>query len=121
LRRIVSKILSPDWSRVPDMETQQQIKQSLFSHRGPDGQLDETYIAHLKIWEDVPVGSGQPDEGNKKARYLMLSVSKYGKVFLHKAKRNNNGSFSKGKTWNLEDMRQIEVVTVSAKSTWEEL
>ena len=96
------------------METQQQIKQSLFSHRGPDGQLDETYIAHLKIWEDVPVGSGQPDEGNKKARYLMLSVSKYGKVFLHKAKRNNNGSFSKGKTWNLEDMRQIEVVTVSA-------
>jgi hypothetical protein len=98
------------------METQQQIKQSLFSHRGPDGQLDETYIAHLKIWEDVPVGSGQPDEGNKKARYLMLSVSKYGKVFLHKAKRNNNGSFSKGKTWNLEDMRQIEVVTVSIES-----
>jgi hypothetical protein len=95
------------------MDTQQQIIQSLFSHRGPDGQLDETYIAHLKTWEDAQAGSGQQDQGAKKARYLMLSVSKYGKVFMHKAKRNNNGSFSKGKTWNMEDLRQVEVVTVS--------
>jgi len=95
------------------MDTQQQIIQSLFSHRGSDQQLDETYITHLKIWEDVPIGSNQPDEGGKKARYLMVSVSKYGKVFMHKAKRNNNGSFSKGKTWGLEDLRQVEVVTVS--------
>jgi hypothetical protein len=44
---------------------------------------------------------------------LMYVVTKLGKVVLHKAKRNNNLSFSKGKTWNLEDMRVLEVVGVS--------
>jgi hypothetical protein len=39
-------------------------------------------------------------------------VTKHGKVVIHKAKRNNNLSFSKGKTWNLEDMRALEVITV---------
>jgi hypothetical protein len=33
---------------------------------------------------------------------------------MHKAKRNNNLSFSKGKTWSLEDMRVLEVIGVSA-------
>jgi len=44
-------------------------------------------------------------------------VTRHGKVVLHKAKRNNNLSFSKGKTWNLEDMRALEVVSVSRSST----
>jgi hypothetical protein len=97
-------------------DTTAQIKQSLFSRRGEDGHLDENYIAHLKIWEEVSEAPGQPDDGNRKARYLMLAVNKYGKVYLHKAKRNNNGSFSKGKTWNLEDLRQIEVIGVSIEN-----
>lgn len=42
-----------------------------------------------------------------------LAVTKFGKVVLHKAKRNNNLSFSKGKTWQLEDMRGLEVISVS--------
>jgi hypothetical protein len=40
-------------------------------------------------------------------------VTKHGKVVVHKAKRNSNLSFSKGKTWNLEDVRVLEVVSVS--------
>jgi len=32
---------------------------------------------------------------------------------MHKAKRNNNLSFSKGKTWHLEDVRALEVIGVS--------
>lgn len=43
----------------------------------------------------------------------MTVVTKFGKVVLHKAKRNNNLSFSKGKTWQLEDTRGLEVVGVS--------
>lgn len=93
------------------MEAKDQIIQSLFSARSQDGHLVETYIAHLKVWEDVPASSGQPDAGTKKSRYLMLAVTLQGKVLLHKGKRNNNGSFSKGKTWNLEDLGQVEVVT----------
>lgn len=96
-------------------DTQSQIISSLFSRRDPaTNALEETYIAHLKIWEEVPIGSGQPDEGQKKARYLLLAVNRGGKVLLHKAKRNNNGSFSKGKTWGLEDLKQIEVISVCA-------
>jgi hypothetical protein len=40
-------------------------------------------------------------------------VTKMGKAVLHKAKQNSNGSFSKGKTWMLDDMRQMEQSGVS--------
>jgi len=43
----------------------------------------------------------------------MEIVTKFGKVVMHKAKRNNNLSFSKGKTWQLEDVRALEVIGVS--------
>jgi hypothetical protein len=43
----------------------------------------------------------------------LTAVTKLGRVVLHKAKRNNNLSFSKGKTWSLEDMRGLEVIGVS--------
>jgi hypothetical protein len=36
---------------------------------------------------------------------------------MHKAKRNNNLSFSKGKTWHLDDVRALEVIGVSL-ITW---
>lgn len=49
------------------------------------------------------------------------AVTKLGKVVIHKAKRNNNLSFSKGKTWQLEDMRVLDVVGVSHSSGIEKL
>ena len=49
----------------------------------------------------------------RKARYLILAVDKgNGKVSLNKAKRNANGSFSIGKDWDLNQLREIEVFTV---------
>jgi hypothetical protein len=42
-----------------------------------------------------------------------MAVTRLGKVVIHKAKRNANLSFSKGKTWHLEDMRVVEVIGVS--------
>lgn len=52
-------------------------------------------------------------------------VTKYGKCVLHKAKQNSNLSFSKGKTWALEDMRTMEqfgvsrlVVLIELDRTW---
>ena len=46
---------------------------------------------------------------------VLTPVTRYGKVVIHKAKRNTNMSFSKGKTWSLEDVQQIEVFGVSAR------
>lgn len=66
---------TPTGAGLPD--TKQQIVTSLFSKRSPDGSLEETYIAHLKIWEDVPQdarsGVGNNYDDGRKARYLMLA------------------------------------------------
>ncbi|ODN76094.1 hypothetical protein L202_06031 [Cryptococcus amylolentus CBS 6039] len=82
------------------------INSSLFARRGPDGTPDETLIGFLKIYEIEA-------DGGSKTRYLILAVSKSGKVVIHKAKRNSNLSFSKGKTWNMEDIRVLEVISPS--------
>jgi hypothetical protein len=46
----------------------QRIISSVFSRRNAAGGLDETYVAHVKIWEDT--GPGPQD---KKPRYILLS------------------------------------------------
>lgn len=43
------------------------------------------------------------------------AVNKTGRVYLHKAKRNSNQTFSKGKTWNLEDLRAVRLEEVSLR------
>uniref|UniRef100_V5EVM1 Exocyst complex component Sec3 PIP2-binding N-terminal domain-containing protein n=1 Tax=Kalmanozyma brasiliensis (strain GHG001) TaxID=1365824 RepID=V5EVM1_KALBG len=74
------------------------------------------YIAHLKIWEDVaqdgaPVEASTAAGATKKARYLILAVQKdTGKVTINKAKRNANGSFSIGKDWDLNTLREVNVI-----------
>jgi hypothetical protein len=37
-----------------------------------------------------------------------------GKCVMHKARRNSNGSFSVGKTWSLDDTRQVEQLGVGS-------
>lgn len=56
-------------------DTRQQIINSLFNRRAEDGVLDETYIAHLKIWEDSPPGEVpvNAEDAGRKSRYLMLA------------------------------------------------
>ncbi|WVF66184.1 hypothetical protein IAT40_000924 [Kwoniella sp. CBS 6097] len=87
-------------------DIRQHIISSLFTRRGDDGTPEETLISYIKVYEEDPADPN----GGQKTRYLMLSVTKLGKVVIHKAKRNNNLSFSKGKTWHLEDMRVLEVI-----------
>ncbi|ORX62016.1 hypothetical protein DM01DRAFT_1315340 [Hesseltinella vesiculosa] len=84
------------------------IKASLFS---PDaGGVAEKLLIHLKVFEDLK--QNDATKGNSimgKPRYLCLTL-KRNKGRLHKTKRNQNGTFSIGKSWNLEDIRQIEIV-----------
>jgi hypothetical protein len=49
-------------------DVRQRIISTVFSRRNASGGLDETYVAHVKIWEDT--GPGPQD---KKPRYILLS------------------------------------------------
>lgn len=97
----------------PQDDVRQHIIDSLFVRKDATGTAEETLISYLKVYEDE--GDTGP-EGGAKTRYLMLAVTKLGKVVIHKAKRNNNLSFSKGKTWQLEDTRVLEQISVRVPS-----
>lgn len=47
------------------------------------------------------------------ASCLTVVEANSGQGFIHKAKLNNNGSFSVGKTWRLAELRGLEVLNVS--------
>ncbi|KAL1707372.1 exocyst complex component Sec3-domain-containing protein [Schizophyllum commune] len=84
------------------------IIQSVFNRRNAAGNLEETYIAHVKVWEDAG-----PEGGGRKPRYILLSQSNNGSGFIHKSKMNNNGTFSVGKTWRLPELRGVTVINPS--------
>lgn len=87
----------------------------------PDGTdqhatASESYITHIKITEfgshpssPPPPEARTPDA--EKPRIIIVAVRKSGRVRMHKSKENPNGSFSIGKTWNLDDLTQIESYT----------
>jgi hypothetical protein len=50
----------------------QRIISSVFSRRNAGGALEETYVSHLKIWEDAG-----PEGGGRKPRYILLSRMYY--------------------------------------------
>ncbi|KAG0167424.1 hypothetical protein DFQ30_006068 [Apophysomyces sp. BC1015] len=70
----------------------------------------------MTLFEDVKQ-TVQPDAKGRertpnimgKPRYLCLT-QKRNKIRLYKTKRNQNGTFSIGKSWSLDDIRQVEVV-----------
>lgn len=104
----------PDRRGPPVDDVKQHIISSLFSRYDENNTLEETLISFVKVHEDDSGVDGAPNGGvGVKTRYLMLAVTRLGKVVVHKAKRNSNLTFSKGKTWNLEDMRVIEMIGVS--------
>ncbi|KAI0305016.1 exocyst complex component Sec3-domain-containing protein [Russula brevipes] len=84
------------------------IISSVFSRRNASGVSDETFITHVKIWEDAG-----PD-ADLKPRYILLARNLNGEGFIHKSKMNSNGTFSVGKTWKLNELRAVEVVTPSS-------
>ncbi|GAA6059402.1 hypothetical protein JCM10212_003634 [Sporobolomyces blumeae] len=87
---------APDHSRA--------IINSLFSPQpGTNQSPQESFIAYVQTFEPVP------NSDQRKPRFLIVSALRNGDLKLHKAKQNANGTFSIGKTWALEDLRQIEV------------
>ncbi|KAI9311227.1 exocyst complex component SEC3 N-terminal PIP2 binding PH-domain-containing protein [Dichotomocladium elegans] len=90
----------------------QAIIDSLFS---PDlGGVAEKLLIHLKVFEDVKQSDSNTRGGSTpqivgKPRYLCLT-QKRNEIRLYKTKRNQNGAFTIGKKWSLEDIKQIEEV-----------
>lgn len=76
----------------------------------------ETYITHLRILEFSTHPTSPPPPQvrtpqTEKPRVIIVAVRKSGRVRVHKTKENLNGSFSIGKTWNLDDLSAIESYT----------
>lgn len=57
-----------------------------------------------------PQSPPPPDSppANKKGRVIIVAVRNSGRVRLHKARENSNGTFSVGKTWNLDELTRVE-------------
>lgn len=86
--------------------------------------VSESYITHIRILEDAAHPSNPPPlqspSENKKPRVIVIAVRKSGRVRMHKARENANGSFSIGKTWVLDDLTMIQSFTNAIPLTSEE-
>ncbi|KAJ5601260.1 hypothetical protein N7510_010794 [Penicillium lagena] len=93
-------------------DEKKRIVQSCYSKKDSDGTLVESYITHVRITEDsqYPSAPAPPSSAteNKKARVIIVSVRRSGRVRMHKARENNDGTFSIGKTWMLDDLSSIQ-------------
>ncbi|KAJ5572191.1 hypothetical protein N7535_005851 [Penicillium sp. DV-2018c] len=93
-------------------DEKRRIIHSCFAKKDEEGQQLESYITHVRITEDsVHPSSPAPPDGppeNKKPRIIIISVRKSGRVRVHKARENADGSFSIGKTWMLDDLSAIQ-------------
>ena len=86
--------------------------------------VTESYITHIRIVEDAAFPSSPPPPQspaeNKKPRIVIVAVRKSGRVRMHKARENANGTFSIGKTWVLDDLTSIQSFAGATPSTYEE-
>ncbi|KAJ4408345.1 hypothetical protein N0V91_003349 [Didymella pomorum] len=93
-------------------DERKRITESCFSKTDDQGQLQESYITHIRVQEDASYPQSPPpptsSASNKKGRIIMISVRNTGRVKLHKARENANGTFSIGKTWPMEDLSAVE-------------
>ncbi|OCK76882.1 hypothetical protein K432DRAFT_334895 [Lepidopterella palustris CBS 459.81] len=105
-------------------DERRRITESCFSKMDTSGALAESYITHIRIQEDAAYPQSPPppesDPSNKKPRVIVASVRNSGRVRLHKARENANGSFSIGKTWNMEDLTAVESFTGAVPTNEEE-
>ncbi|KAL8393976.1 hypothetical protein RB595_003662 [Gaeumannomyces hyphopodioides] len=97
-------------------DEKRRIIESCFARRDEDGSILETYITHIRIVEysSHPTSPPPPQArsaSSEKPRVIIVAVRKSGRVRMHKSKENPNGSFSIGKTWNLDDLSTIESFT----------
>ena len=84
----------------------------------------ESYITHIRVTEDAACPSTPPPpdspSDNKKSRAIIVAVKRSGRVRLHKARENPQGTFSIGKTWVLDDLTAIDSWTGVVPATHEE-
>ncbi|OTB00278.1 hypothetical protein M426DRAFT_324426 [Hypoxylon sp. CI-4A] len=107
-------------------EEKRRIVESCFNKKDVDGSILETYITHIRITEFSSYPSSPPPPESRaqseKPRVIIVAVRKSGRVRMHKSKENANGSFSIGKTWDLNDLSAIESFTAPStdpqKRTW---
>ncbi|KAL0941811.1 exocyst complex component [Colletotrichum truncatum] len=97
-------------------DEKRRIIESCFNKKDVDGSLLETYITHIRITEysSHPTSPPPPEARtpqSEKPRVIVIAVRKSGRVRMHKTKENANGSFSIGKTWNLDDLSALESFT----------
>ncbi|KAM0504063.1 hypothetical protein D7B24_003531 [Verticillium nonalfalfae] len=97
-------------------DEKRRIIESCFSKKDVDGSLLETYITHVRITEysSYPTSPPPPQargQNAEKPRIIIVAVRKSGRVRMHKSKENTNGTFSIGKTWNLDDLTTVESFT----------
>ncbi|KAI1630601.1 exocyst complex component Sec3-domain-containing protein [Biscogniauxia mediterranea] len=105
-----------DMSRAERFEEEKRrIVESCFNKKDIDGSLLETYITHIRITEYAthPTSPPPPEARSQaeKPRVIIVAVRKSGRVRMHKSKENANGSFSIGKTWDLNDLSAIDSFT----------
>ncbi|GME69391.1 unnamed protein product [[Candida] boidinii] len=91
-----------------------EILKCLFSEIDPnDGQRVENYLTHVRIIEDSRFPSSRPpansSTSNKKPRFLILSSKPSGRVRLHKARENSDGSIQIGRTWDFDEWTRLEL------------
>ncbi|KAL1854625.1 hypothetical protein Plec18170_004716 [Paecilomyces lecythidis] len=105
-------------------DEKRRIIQSCFSKQDSDGAVAESYITHIRITEDAayPSSPAPPNSAsdNKKARLIIVAVRRSGRVRMHKARENGDGSFSIGKTWMLDDLSAIQTYTALQPSSPQE-
>ncbi|KAI5861404.1 exocyst complex component Sec3-domain-containing protein [Durotheca rogersii] len=98
-------------------EEKRRIVESCFNKKDVDGSILETYITHIRITEYASHPSSPPPPDarlqSEKPRVIIVAVRKSGRVRMHKSKENANGTFSIGKTWDLNDMTVIESFTAA--------
>ncbi|KAI1827039.1 exocyst complex component Sec3-domain-containing protein [Xylaria intraflava] len=102
-------------------EEKRRIVESCFNKKDTDGSIIETYITHIRITEYGSHPTSPPPlearSESEKPRIIIVSVRKSGRVRMHKSKENANGSFSIGKTWDLNDLSAIESFTAATTTS----
>ncbi|KYK60643.1 hypothetical protein DCS_01781 [Drechmeria coniospora] len=97
-------------------DEKRRIIETCFNKTDVDGSLLETYITHIRITEYSTHPSTPPPPHARtpeaeKPRVIIVAVRKSGRVRMHKSKENPSGSFSIGKSWNLDDLTRIDSYT----------
>lgn len=73
----------------------------------------ESYITHIRVIEDAEYPASPPPPSspsrNKKHRIIVVAVKRSGRVRIHKARENDDGSFSIGKTWNMDELMRLTI------------